>query len=605
MDHYFHCDIDVPPVATEPEASTLHPSSFGAATYGLDVDQMLAQAAIDDDPYAHQHYFTSSFGNPASNDFISPLWEDVEVDYLSQWMSYAIISPKQCEACQIQKAECHLTRDTLTQGTPSCTLCTSQSLVCSLSNDHEIGSMQPMAQFPPAESRPFQDEQELVDGFGMQGSHETSPLPSPALVSGADIQGEFSGSSVKIGARFPRDTVRMLRHWLSTHQRHPYPTEEEKEELKSKTGLSKVQITNWLANARRRGLIKVTRCTSSTTDGPSKALRIRGRSKEKILENMGPMERWQHSPPENEPAKARDIARAFNSSVMISNTDSPSSYPAADEGSVGSRPRGSSASSFGTPVSSGSQESAHSHHSRASMGPFSKRGRRRRRPTIKSVESLALSGVRQYLCSFCVESFKTKYDWQRHEKSLHLSLERWICAPNGSSVPRKTDGAPTCVFCGIENPSNAHLEIHNYTCCLERSHEERTFYRRDHIRQHLRLVHDCKLSPASMDAWKIAIPNVRSRCGFCNLDMDTWDKRVDHLAEHFKNGETMADWKGDWGFEPQIQRLVENCILPRELAPITPIPSASYLAIPDVRPVSSQRSDPLRARRGSGHRERR
>lgn len=603
MDHYFDCNIDVPPFTTEPEASTLHPPSFGAATYGLDVDQMLAQAAIDDDPYAHQHYFTTSFSHPASNDFLSPSREDVEVDYLSQWMSYAIMSPKQCETCQICNSECHLIRDTLTQGTPSCTLCKSQSLACSLSSDHEIGSMQPMAQFPPAESWPCQNQQELVGGFGMQGSHETSLLPSPTLVSGPDIQGEFSSSSVKIGARFPRDTIRMLSHWLSTHQRHPYPTEEEKEELKSKTGLSKVQITNWLANTRRREMIKATRCTSPTTDGPSKAIGIPGRSKEKILENMGPMERWQHSRPENEPGKARDISRASASSVMISNTESPTSYAAADEGSVGSRPRGSSASSFGTPVSSGSQE-AYSHHSRASMGPFSKSGRRRRRQTMKSVESPALSGVRQYLCSFCVESFKTKHDWQRHEKSIHLSLERWICAPNGSSVPRKTDGAPTCVFCGLENPSNAHLKIHNYTSCLERSHEERTFYRKDHLRQHLRLVHDCKLSPATMDTWKIAIPNVRSRCGFCDLDLDTWDKRVDHLAEHFKNGETMADWKGDWGFEPQIQKLVENCILPRGFAPLAPTPSASYRAISDERAVSFQRFDPGRAR-GSGRRERR
>src|SRR5438045_659509 len=83
----------------------------------------------------------------------------------------------------------------------------------------------------------------------------------------------------------------------------------------------------------------------------------------------------------------------------------------------------------------------------------------------------------------------TKHDWQRHEKSLHLSLERWVCAyglKNSVSAQQK------CVFCGSPNPDDTHYEIHNYTVCQERSLEERTFYRKDHLRQHLRLVHDCQ-----------------------------------------------------------------------------------------------------------------
>lgn len=35
-----------------------------------------------------------------------------------------------------------------------------------------------------------------------------------------------------------------------------------------------------------------------------------------------------------------------------------------------------------------------------------------------------------------------------------------------------------------------------------------------------------------------------------------------HLADHFKAGKTMADWKGDWGFEAHIVELVENSIPP-------------------------------------------
>ena len=44
--------------------------------------------------------------------------------------------------------------------------------------------------------------------------------------------------------------------------------------------------------------------------------------------------------------------------------------------------------------------------------------------------------------------------------------------------------------------------------------------------------------------------------------MDSWSIRVDHLAEHFKGGKSMADWKGDWGFETQVLDIVENGMPP-------------------------------------------
>lgn len=58
------------------------------------------------------------------------------------------------------------------------------------------------------------------------------------------------------------------------------------------------------------------------------------------------------------------------------------------------------------------------------------------------------------------------------------------------------------------------------------------------------------------------MPNVRSQCGFCGLRMETWDTRVHHLSEHFKLGKTIADWQGDWGFEPIILKIVENAMPP-------------------------------------------
>jgi hypothetical protein len=52
--------------------------------------------------------------------------------------------------------------------------------------------------------------------------------------------------------RFSRDVVKILKNWLIQHADHPYPTEEEKEALKAETGLTVGQISNWMANTRRR-----------------------------------------------------------------------------------------------------------------------------------------------------------------------------------------------------------------------------------------------------------------------------------------------------------------------------------------------------------------
>jgi hypothetical protein len=44
--------------------------------------------------------------------------------------------------------------------------------------------------------------------------------------------------------------------------------------------------------------------------------------------------------------------------------------------------------------------------------------------------------------------------------------------------------------------------------------------------------------------------------------MGSWVDRTDHLAEHFKEGQTMASWKGDWGFDSHIIDMVENSMPP-------------------------------------------
>jgi hypothetical protein len=69
-----------------------------------------------------------------------------------------------------------------------------------------------------------------------------------------------------------------------------------------------------------------------------------------------------------------------------------------------------------------------------------------------------------------------------------------------------------------------------------------------------------------IDDWKLETLPVKSRCGICNTNLSSWDERADHLAAHFREGKTMADWKGDHCFEPAVAARVINAFPPYLLA---------------------------------------
>lgn len=517
-----------------------------------------------------------------------------------RWIEGMNVPFQPCEYCKKMRIHCKVIKEGHRKG--SCTSCVALARSCSLTYKPMVPARtedsfrcvdkacvpQDVATFEAPE---FDADEALADWNDVMNStsnfmptkspvHELELDPyshsnsAPDLVrlrsSNENLNSDAAESGPKVGARFSRESVRILRGWLSTHHRHPYPTDEEKESLRRQTGLNKVQITNWLANARRRGKVRAPRSTSPSPniDNYSRAMDIPRRGTP-ALQEMNPLERWKASPPEHEPASVTAIAKAVTSSTFSSGRESPyTSYGHTDDGSARSLCNVSSTSSLGTSHSSGgSFASAFSHKSRGSFGSFGSfgnRGRRRRRrqaPKPVKVNNMAIV-PRTFQCTFCTETFKTKHDWQRHEKSLHLSLERWICSPNGPYQHCIEYNHLACVYCGLPNPPEGHAEQHNHSSCAERSLEERTFYRKDHLRQHLNLVHDAKFAAWSMDSWKVATPEIRSRCGFCGIVMDSWSIRVDHLAEHFKGGKSMADWKGDWGFEPQVLDIVENGMPP-------------------------------------------
>lgn len=486
-----------------------------------------------------------------------------------------------CSHCAMGGYQCKRIREGKYKG--YCTSCVALRCGCSFGPvvnnlSAEAGETFPANPWPTMGDRP---ETSVLLEDELAGIIAPEPQAPGGLVSIADDNAEMPPPPInphnlpKIGARFSRESVKILKNWVTTHSKHPYPTEEEKENLQRMTGLNKTQITNWLANARRRGKIHVTRATSPHIGrGYAQAIDIPQRpGTPSMFESMNPLQRWANSPPENEPASVTAIARAVSASYSQTSSASGRTSPYvsnfSDDGSSRSLCKESSASSFGTSHSSGgSFASSFSHNSRGSSVPsfVRTRGRRRRRraPPMRSEEAL-IQPLKTFQCTFCTETFRTKHDWQRHEKSLHLSLERWVCCPDGPKAVNPENNASSCVFCSLADPDNAHVESHNFSGCMERTQEERTFYRKDHLRQHLKLVHNVKFLQWSMDKWRVNTPQIRSRCGFCGIVMDSWSIRVDHLAEHFKTGNTMADWKGDWGFEAPVLEMVENSIPPCEI----------------------------------------
>ncbi|EEU38797.1 uncharacterized protein NECHADRAFT_21662, partial [Fusarium vanettenii 77-13-4] len=251
------------------------------------------------------------------------------------------------------------------------------------------------------------------------------------------------GASIppKSGRRFSTRVAKILRNWFAAHQHHPYATTEDLERLQGQTGLSRQQVTNWLVNARRRSKPHSSRTQSSyirdatqpTSTGPGTINIPRRPPTPMPCDQMSPLQRWQNSPPECEPATVASISRA--------------------------------------------------------------------------------QGI-------------------------------------------------SCIYCGQADPDESHLNAHSYASCIERSLEERTFYRKDHLQQHLKLVHGAKYMEWPMDSWKTDNTEIISRCGFCGEGLSSWAIRVDHLADHFKSGSTMADWKGDWGFDHDVNEMIENAIPP-------------------------------------------
>ena len=204
------------------------------------------------------------------------------------------------------------------------------------------------------------------------------------------------------------------------------------------------------------------------------------------------------------------------------------------------------ASSAGSHVSS-----ANSHPSLASAQ--SKRKGKRKAPDSEWHSSTAPEG-KPYQCTWCFRAFRRPQEWNRHERSVHFEMKKFVCMPDGPAIRivRPDHCVINCVFCGYIDPSPEHLNIqHGTAACLTKNIHERTFPRKDGLVQHIKRSHadglwadpnelaDCWTRAGDVDedypCWE---------CGFCGKDNMSWSERYKHVRDHFKVHADMRTWAG-------------------------------------------------------------
>jgi hypothetical protein len=313
---------------------------------------------------------------------------------------------------------------------------------------------------------------------------------SPAL--------SFEGNDEKKRRRMPPQTRRLLTECFERHKDDPYVSKEEIQQLATDTGLSTRQVQTFFANARARKL-------------PQPATERKGVDIPAPSNQQGPMERFLSSSPEDE-GISEDAVRA-----AASKADRPIKPARSRKGRAPS-------------VRSSSQSST-SNSSAASMDSLDSRGsrkgrKRQREPSKKGAKTIfrkPSSPSRKYQCTFCAIDFEQKYDWKRHEESVHFPQKEWVCMPNGP-----VEGSQ-CVFCGAQDIDDEHLRSHKSVACSEAPRELRTFQRKDKLVQHIKQVHGCQ-PPAVVKSWCRPIERkVLLLCGFCSLALSDWKTRAEYV----------------------------------------------------------------------------
>ena len=346
-----------------------------------------------------------------------------------------------------------------------------------------------------------------------------------------------SGEDDSKGSRPPRFTDEQklpLEQWMTNNKSSPYPTLAEKEQLAQATGLSTKQIQQYCTNYRRRNLEKfianrvasvsslqnaqesssrsgdiemrpavegdgpeVNSPTSIDEDELGASVEVRPPSRHSNRSSHSPYLGQRNSPEvQNEEKQDENIVTpslsASNESlrdwwlrVHFNVTPGPQqSEDIPDIGPTHSLLAGT-VSLMSAPLerSVTTRYSADDVQSTAGSIPStrgSRRGRKAYGNLLKQRQSVP-NFTAAHVCEQCGNAFQRGSTLKRHIQSVHETNQRWVCGP-----VVKTGGSLLCPTC-LQDPLDCG---HGMLACWERSEEERTFYRKDLLKQHLKLVHE-------------------------------------------------------------------------------------------------------------------
>ncbi|RDA90644.1 hypothetical protein CP533_6836 [Ophiocordyceps camponoti-saundersi (nom. inval.)] len=418
-----------------------------------------------------------------------------------------------CTHCKRLRLQCFILQTTAANPNPahSCTSCAALFRQCSLAERSKrqhshfetatpvIGNLHGVSE----EGEATGWNHEPVDAGGEPPGDAPGEAPAagmPMAAAAAQAAAAAAASSKRSSSRSVRRT-QVLRDWFARNLDHPYPTDEEKTALADESGLSRTQVINWFTNARRRSRQSAHHAASrAALNGVGSPMTP------SLLSAMTPLERWRNTPPEgahvsesaihqalshraDAPARRllRDGAGADGGESVV--LGGGNGYPYSADGSVSANPY----SHF-----SGDNNEA-TWPPRSSEDPFSVTTR-----NTRGSGRTRHAKPRTFTCGYCSRTFSKKYDWLRHERSLHAPGDvSWICAvPLQASQSfllwRLGHDQPECVFCGQVSPTEEHFHSHEFEACSKRAVQDRSFSRKDHMWQHLYKFHGCR----KWEGWK-------------------------------------------------------------------------------------------------------
>lgn len=206
-----------------------------------------------------------------SNGFLSQpscATEDKSAEFntdFSNWLPRYQKPAQPCAYCRSKSLECFIYNSGPEQS-GCCSPCNALFRPCSFSNPDTT-----VKQRTALDTLDIVTENDTRDFGGLTGRKQMRSLGHMGPIEDEDEGQQKKGAAA---ARFPRAATKVLKDWMIAHIDHPYPVEEEKETLVKQTGLTLGQISNWMANTRRRQKARPKRSSSPSIRPSTKVIDI-------------------------------------------------------------------------------------------------------------------------------------------------------------------------------------------------------------------------------------------------------------------------------------------------------------------------------------------